>query len=254
MGLNSVRFTCTSLAGTNKVGNLKTDANGYYELVLGALNVFNSAGQYYVFEQAKEMFLESSALMRRVQRGVLRSECGHPKMLPGMTGDQFAHRCLSIYEDNICAHIKAVTLDMDRVKDENGRPVIAIIGWVKPSGLKAAALEGPLANPDENVCFSIRAFTDDYVERGITKRILRNIITWDFVNEPGISVAEKFKAPALEMYDHVVSRAELERCINPRNQVVATESEAMNVHELFASMGWNTPPGSNIVQPGYMNW
>ena len=54
--MNSIKFTCTSLAGSNRVGTLKKDAQGYYEVVVGALNVFNSAGQFYVYEQAKALF------------------------------------------------------------------------------------------------------------------------------------------------------------------------------------------------------
>ena len=44
MLLNSVKYSCTSLAGVNKVGNLKKTEDGYYPLVVGALDVFNSAG------------------------------------------------------------------------------------------------------------------------------------------------------------------------------------------------------------------
>jgi hypothetical protein len=255
MGLNSVKFTCTSLAGTNKVGLLQKDANGYFKIVLGALNVYNSAGQFYVFEQAKELFVSSSALMRRVQRGVLRSELGHPKKLPGMSDDAFAHRCLSIYEENVCAHIKSVELDFENVKDQNGRPVIAIVGWVCPSGPNAASLERSLNNPDENVCFSIRAFTDDFREQGIVKRILRQIVTWDYVNEPGISVAEKYKSPGLEEYNEVVTRGQLERAIASASMSgMAHESELMTANELFTSMGWSIPAGGNIARPAYMDW
>ena len=164
---NSVRFACTSLAGTNKVGNLKKDENGYYEVVVGALNVFNSAGQFYVYEQAKQLFESSSQLMRRVSRGSLRGEYGHPKMLPGMSNEQFANRVMSIHEENTCCHHKEITLDFDRVKDDQGKPVIAIISKVFPSGPMGAALERSLNNPNENVCFSIRAFTDDYRDGGI---------------------------------------------------------------------------------------
>ena len=39
MANNSVRFTCSSLVGAGKQGIIKPDENGYYELVVGALNV-----------------------------------------------------------------------------------------------------------------------------------------------------------------------------------------------------------------------
>lgn len=256
MGLNSIRFACTSLAGVNKVGKLKKDADGYYEVVVGALNFYNSAGQLYVYEQAKELFTSSSQLMRRVSRGALRGENGHPKKLPGMTNDQFAQRIMSIYEDRICCHFKSIEIDFDRVKDENGKPVVAIVAWVKPSGEQAKALQDTLDNPNENVCFSIRAFTDDFQERGITKRVLKTIVTWDHVNEPGISVAEKFRSPSLEnVFDQTFSRGEMERaCVSSTNGVALESSVLMTADELFSSMGWERTPNAKAKAPAYAKW
>jgi hypothetical protein len=253
MNLNSVKFSCTSLAGVNKAGVLKKDKDGYYELVVGALNVFNSAGQLYVYEQAKSLFESSSQLMRRVKRGALRGEYGHPKYMPGMSNEQFANRVLSIDEAMTCCHHKDITLDYNRVKDENGRSVIAIISKVFPSGPFGPALERSLENPNENVCFSIRAFTDDHRDAGITKRILKTIVTWDYVNEPGISVAEKFKAPALEgLIDHSFSRGEIERSVKgPAIAGMAQESALLTASELFQSMGWHL---GNQKKPSWASW
>jgi hypothetical protein len=252
--MNSIRFACTSLAGVNKVGNLKKDDQGYYEVVVGALNVFNSAGQFYVYEQAKALFESSSQLMRRVSRGALRGEYGHPKFQPGMTNDQFANRVMSIYEENVSHHFRDITLDFDRVK-ENGKPVIAIIAWVKPAGPNAKALQDSLDNPNENVCFSIRAFTDDYREMGITKRVLKTIVTWDYVNEPGIAVAEKFKAPTLEsLSETMFSRGELERGLQVATSMgLATESVQLTANELFTSMGWDSSH-MNKSKPSWAGW
>jgi len=258
MSANSVRFACSSLAGVNKVGILKPDENGYYEMVVGALNVYNSAGQFYVFEQAKELFQESSQLMRRVSRGALRGEYGHPKPLPGMTTEQFANRVMSIDESNTCCHHKEISLDFDRVKDASGKPVIAIISKVCPSGPQGAALDRSLKNKDENVCFSIRAFTDDYRDRGIYKRVLKTIVTWDLVNEPGISAAEKFKSPALESDDtdgKIISRGEIERGMRNAQQFgMATESAMMNIADLYRNMNWDTSHLSNQAKPNWLNW
>jgi len=253
----SVKFACTALAGVNKVGVLKQDSNGYYECVVGALNVFNSAGHYYVYEQAKELFESSSQLMRRVSRGALRGEYGHPKPLPGMSNDQFANRVMSIHEENTCCHHKEITLDFDRVKDADGKPVIAIISKVCPSGPNGAALERSLKNKDENVCFSIRAFTDDFRENGITKRILKSVVTFDYVMEPGIAVAEKFKSPALEAFAKEdglsFSRGEIERGANISIALgIATESSLLTVNELFKAMNWVEPHFSKT--PAYLKW
>lgn len=255
MSFNSVKFSCTSLAGVNKVGNLKKNAKGYYPMVVGALNVFNSAGQLYVYEQAKELFMASSQLMRRVQRGALRGEYGHPKMVPGMTNEQFANRVLSIYEENTCCHHANITLDFENVKGADGRPVIAIISDVCPSGPQGGALERSLNNPEENVCFSIRAFTDDFRDGGIIKRVLKTIVTWDLVNEPGIAVAEKWLAPALEsMSEASFSRGEMERAVRQPALAgvtgMAMESTLLNANELFTSLGWGVVGN----KPSWTNW
>lgn len=257
MNLNSVRFACTSLAGVNKAGKLKKDEQGYYEVVVGALNVFNSAGQFYVYEQAKSLFEQSSQLMRRVSRGALRGEYGHPKMLPGMSLESFANRVMSIWEDQVCCHFREVSLDFDRVKDAAGKPVIAITAWVKPSGPFGATLEQSLDNPNENVCFSIRAFTDDYREGMLTKRVLKTIVTWDYVNEPGIAVAEKFKAPSLEdLLEKTLSRGEIERGVHAGKQLagLAQESILLSAEELFASMGWTGALRNAGERPAYAQW
>jgi hypothetical protein len=131
--------------------------------------------------------------------------------------------------------------------------VIAIIAWVKPSGPNGPALEASLDNPNENVCFSIRSFTDDYRERGITRRVLKTIVTWDYVNEPGIAVAEKFKAPALEvLQEHRFSRGDLERSVQQSAMAgIGTESVMLSAEELFTSMGWDTRAAN---KPSWANW
>lgn len=243
--MNSLHFACTSLVGTNKVGQLKPDENGYYPMIVGALNMFNSAGEYYVYEQAKELFQSSSQLMRRVARGALRGEYGHPKIQPGQSVDAFARRAMSIYEDRVCCHHAELWLDFESMKDDAGRPVVAIMSKVCPSGPLGNVLEKQLQNTRENVCFSIRAMTEDYYDRGINKRILRSVVTFDYVNEPGISIAEKFKSPALESIDDdiVIGRGNFERGIllPEASQGQAMESSVvLSAEELFATMGWET--------------
>ena len=55
----SINYSCTALVGSNKSGVLKPDADGYYTVVLGALNFFNSAGHYYPLEPAEKLFADS---------------------------------------------------------------------------------------------------------------------------------------------------------------------------------------------------
>ena len=116
-------FACTALLGTNKVGELKKTDDGYYIVVLGALDVFNSAGAYYPYDSAKDVFKESSSLMRRVANGALRGEYGHPKRQPNQSLREFVDRVLQIDEKNVAFHVRKVTVDFTSVKGEDGRPV-----------------------------------------------------------------------------------------------------------------------------------
>lgn len=250
---NSVRFACTSLQGANKMGKIKPDENGYYPMVVGALNMFNSAGEFYVAEEAKELFMGSSQLMRRVARGALRAEYGHPKPQPGQSDRSFSARCLSIDEDRVCAHHKELILDFDNVKTREGKSVIAIISKVHPSGPFGPILEKSLLNPSENVCFSIRAFTDDNLIAGVNYRTLRQVVTFDYVNEPGMAVAEKYFSPALEsQFERTITRTMLEAGLaEQRKNGIATEAALLNGAELMAMMGWGNRDES---KPAFASW
>lgn len=249
---NNITFTCTRLAGTNKVGDLKKNERGYYTMVIGALNMYNSAGMYYRFDAAKQFFEASSSFMRRVTRGALRGEYGHPRREAGMSVQAYYARLLSIHEDKVCVHFASVTLDFDNYKDDQGRPIIAIIAEVCPSGPLGHVLEKQLQNPNENVCFSIRSFTDDRMERGVINRYIKTIVTFDYVNEPGMSVAEKWNAPALEgLEETVFTRGQVEAAISDIVEAgVGNESAHMNLNELMSAFGWQMPKTSQTTRKG----
>jgi hypothetical protein len=258
--MNSIMFSCVSLAGTNKVGTLKQTPDGYYVMVVGALNMFNSSGAFYPYEAVKELFEQSSQFMRRISRGALRGEYGHPVMEVGMSKDDFASRCLRIDEKFVCVHHRKIWLDFDNVKDASGRPVIAIMSELTPDGPYASYLERTLQNPSANVCFSVRSFTKDTVRNGRMEKVLKTVVTWDYVNEPGLAIAEKFKSPSLEsMIDKNVSRGSIERAImNQAGAGMGLESQSvvLTASELFSSMGWDDNPKVMpfLKVPGWKSW
>lgn len=255
--LNNVTFTCTRLFGTNKVGDLKKNERGYYTMVIGALNMFNSAGMYYRADAAKQFFEESSSFMRRVKRGALRGEYGHPRREAGMSMQAYYARLLSIHEDKVCCHFASVNLDFENYKDDQGRPIVAIIAEVCPNGPLGHVLEKQLANPQENVCFSIRSFTDDKMERGVINRYIKTIVTFDYVNEPGMAVAEKYNSPALEgLEDTVFTRGQIEAGAIQIMETagVGNESVQLNAHELMASLGWEIPRTAKNAPKATFAW
>ena len=250
--MSNVRFTSTKLNGTGKRGILKPDANGYYEMVIGGLNAFNSAGEYYTLQGAQKLFEESSIFMRRVKNGCLKGEVGHPKKTPGMTNQDYVNRILTIDEKNVCCHFKEVWLDPEfgkRNPSMGNTGLTAIMALVKPAGPKGDSLQASLDNPDENVCFSIRAFTIDQYVRGVNNRMLDSIICFDHVAEPGIAIASKYSAPSLEsLIDAGITEAQLLRLINQDNGLICTEDSKEIAIEALKMFATNSKP------PVYTKW
>lgn len=198
---NMLKFTCTALVGTNKVGELSKDKDGYYEICIGGIGVHNSAGSFYEEEAARHFFTNDVDLQRRISRGLFRGENGHPKMLPGMTDYQWFNRLMVMEETNICAHHRSVSISLEMMKDENGIPFFPIMASTRPSGEKAAFLQDQFDNPHENIAFSIRSFTQDMPYPGRPGRqikAIRKVVAFDYVSEPGIWRATKYDTPSIE--------------------------------------------------------
>ncbi|MNO47309.1 hypothetical protein D3C76_376210 [compost metagenome] len=199
------------LKGINKVGDLKKLDNGYREVRLGAIGAFNSAGWLYREEEGRRLLEGSGGLMRMInQNNTLRGECGHPRFQPGMSQLAWFTRVNDIFEPNTCYHIRRLMLTPG--KDERGRPVTDVMAEVRSSGKEGDWFDRQMDNKDENVCFSIRSFTEDKVIGGVKTKMLKKIVTWDTVNEPGIANSSKYGTPSLESAgsDIVMPEAELE--------------------------------------------
>lgn len=255
--MSNIRFVATALAGSNKTGILKPDANGYYRMYVGALNMLNSSGMYYPFEAAKHIFMDgSSEFLRRVKDRALRGELGHPKKLPGMTDAQFFARLLTIYEENVCVFFKEIILDFDNSYDDKGNRVIGILADLMPDGPHAAVLQRQIDNPDANCCFSIRSFTQDHLVGNTIHRDIKKCVTFDNVNEPGIALAKKVFAPGLEgialaaeeKSELVITRGTVEEAIRQAKSAPGLENNAINGADLFQQFGWSPKEIKHIEQ------
>lgn len=268
--MTSIVFQCAAIHGVNKSQDLKVDANGYRWVILGALNAFNAAGWYYSFEHAKALFENSAELMRRVENKRLRGENGHPRFQPGMTQMQWFSRVNDLYEPNLCAHYSKISLSFDGHKDEQGNNIILIMGLTKESGEKGGFLEKQFQNPEEDICFSIRSFTEDNIIAGRKTKMLKKIVTWDVVNEPGMSPASKSNSmlqgvtPAMESLGLSMDKtADLEMCFftdTLRNEII-TESNSVSLglgmesaHSALLTLVAEIEKPIKIFVPAAMKW
>lgn len=198
---NQVVFECIRLKGSNKLGVIKPDKEGCYTQVIGGLNAYNSGGSFYELEAGLQFFQAQSSFQRKIGRGVLRAETGHPKKTPGMKEYEYGERILRIEETLVCGTWRKIWLSNADLRDEQGRRIVPIMGTIYPSGPYRDMLIHAFQSPGEQVCFSIRSFTND-IPRGdgtFIKKLLQ-IVTFDYVNEPGIWSAEKLLSPNLEEF------------------------------------------------------
>ncbi len=198
--MSILTYQPTVLQGTTKVGKLRCDPDGYYDVILGGFDTYNSANAFYTWSSAKSHFDQSSHFMRRVQSAALYGEYGHPVPVPNMDKQAWLMRVLTIDPDRKSHHIRELTIDDETFKNKNGGQMITIFGRVKPSGPRAQALGDSLDNEHENTAFSIRSITDDFIDprSGLVIKNMRQIVTYDYVDEPGIKEATKYNHPALE--------------------------------------------------------
>lgn len=236
----AVEFSCQVLNGTNKAGSLKKNDKGYYEMIVGALNMTNNKGEFYDYGSGRKFFDEASDLVRMAEKGVLRGEYGHPTQEVGQSDDAFIERLLTVKEKEACCHHRRIWLDFDHFKDKGGRAIIGIMSEVGPSGPYGDTLIKHLENEHEDTCFSIRCFS---LPRRIGGRIIKemkHVVTFDYVNEPGILMATKYHSPTLESYgDRMFSQGAVGRTARIiAGRPGSNESTAVPIQALMGAMGW----------------
>ena len=239
-------YSVTTFPGKNKLDKIQTDENGYRKIILGGFNLANESGIFYpLTNQVRSLYESDSSILRKLRKGQCFSEVGHPNIL-NMPEHVAIQRLQQIDETNTCTHIKSISLES--TKDENGDEVVLAYGWVKPDGAKYFVLEKGFENPDRDVAFSIRSFADMTTEGFKRVRKVFDVITYDYVNEPGIRRATKYNtAAALEqLLDFHFTKDNLERAIlesgKHSNESYILESLTM-VKDHY---GWNAV---NVITP-----
>ena len=195
MGKFKVILSATNYKPSNSQ-TIEKDDQGYYKVRLGAYNVFNSVNDFYTAEGVNALVHnKNSFFWRRLKKGYLKGEMGHPKMAPGMSVQEFINRNANIDDDRVACHIRDIEIEeTDRTTNgmEKYGKVLIVNGWVKPAGPMGKYLQEALDNPNMNIAFSVRSLSKDTVIDGINVKKTEAILGWDWVNEPGINSANTF--------------------------------------------------------------
>lgn len=251
-----MKYVATKLQALNSDGVIKPDSDGYFRLLIGALNVENANGHVYVAsQQAISVFDKSSLFQRRIKNGNLRGEWGHPKRLPGMTDEEYIDRMFIVDEANTAIHYRSIELDMSFGKNNpvyNNPAMVGIMAELKPSGYKEQEARNMLTNKFENVCFSLRGFTDDVQNGYRLMRSLRQVMTFDLVCEPGVKSSTKWDTAgaksdirlAMEsLEDYEVSRAMMHMAIErAKLSSLATEDSRELMLSVYNNMAVRNAP------------
>lgn len=251
-------FTNTKLTISGKSGILKPDADGYYEMPIGAFNCENSMGEVYTKDNIDQLFSSSGDLMRKVNAGKLYGEWGHPHQHHGESDDNFMARASSVNDKDTCAFFKSIWND-DRVARDfvqcRGINVNSVITFakLKPMGAKWETLQRALDDPNCNIAFSVRNLGKDRIYRGKTYVSVQEIITWDAVGEQGVGCAEKHAALHLESHRVVVTRKMVETMRSNLQRGALRQESVAGVRALIATADRHFRTIDN-PQPAYANW
>jgi hypothetical protein len=251
-----------------KQGIIKPDPDGYYTQCIGGLDIENAAGVTYASEKAKNLFLESSSLMRRIRDRALRGEVGHPRRGPEHANfDAWMHRLNDIFEPNVCVYWSEVSLDENYGRNNpylNRPNMIGIMARYRPGGAHGHILEKDLADPMANVSFSIRAFSIPRTTMGKQFYDLQSIVTWDYVNEPGIAQAQKLLSATMESrYEEAIAMTAARRVIDNAKRMtqaadpmVAMATMESKAHQNLMQLDRVLTIDTGISKPVsiYVNW
>lgn len=198
--------------GDNRV--ITPDENGVYRgIYLGAINVNNSAGAFYIPDVktvAEILNDKSQPFARQLTNGYLQGEKKHPDLPPPRNKEeamaQFV-RNMTVDPDRASHSILKVELFESNIPGPSGGKIIIFKGDIQPLDNEFGRdLKSQLDNPKINVAFSIRCGTIDTVVNGKVHKSIKTIVTWDWVKEPGIWLASKWHTVGTSTESYQISQ------------------------------------------------
>jgi len=241
----------------NKV--LKPDANGFRYVNLGALNVENTSGDYYLAtNRTLNLFSSPTSLLnKRIRDKKLFGEYKHPKLTPEMRRElsmgeskNWIRRNLMLEDDRLALQIKAIDVfeDPKIIDKKTGKKKIMIKGWVRGFGPYGKIVEDALSNGDTSASFSIRVIANEYKANGRMEIEILIISTWDFVSSPGIAGSSDQFSVATESSEIRIEDIEAIEEYICHNCVVGEGDEMLELKEFVKSVRMVEPSRNNLLK------
>lgn len=177
-----------SSSKTTVNGNVERREDGCFKVILGSLDTYNVHDEFYLAEGVEELLSTGGyhSFASKLKRKSVKGESRHPFREVGMTDTEFVNRNMIVDNTTASHQILEVMLEKTNEVEKPGTCVILIWGWIKPTENDLGrALKADLLDSEINVCFSIRCFSRIKVINGVISRLITNIITWDWVDNPG---------------------------------------------------------------------
>jgi len=200
--VDKISFCIDTLAIKNgrKLGRIRPNTDGYYEMPLAVLGTVTDNRTYYEVEDfVEQLTTPTSYINKCLTTGSLYGEYTHPQvyMLPQ---EQQLPRLMDVDMKYASHHIKQIRTGE---KLETGGRIL--YGLIKPHGPYGETLKSNLDDPCMNTSFSLRSIAHSRQEGQITRRKIKYLVTFDYVGIGGYNEASKRYAPAVESIDLVLN-------------------------------------------------
>lgn len=220
--VDRISFCVDVLAVRNgkKLGALRPDEDGYYQIPLAVLGTPTDNRTYYeVDDFVNQLTSPTSHINMKLLDGKLYGEYGHPK-IQELPEDKQIPRLFDIYEDRMSHHIKKIWTGE---KLESGGRII--YGLVKPHGPFSEELRSNLDDSCMNTSFSLRSIAKSRQEGNLIRRNIKHLVTFDYVTAGGYNEASKRFSPGVESLVDI-------SLVDNNFQVTESAMECLTKHEL----------------------
>lgn len=250
------RSIATKIENSNKT--IKKNERGEYCVVVGAVNHFSKAGEFYTAQDVREKFFQAnSMLMQRCKNGDVKIESEHPVFEANMDKRAWFERLYSYDKLRVAGIITELWLEELPIK-ENGTDLNIILIWAAIKPLEdrplGKTLKLDLDNPDINTAFSIRSIIIKELVNFTTVCKIEDIICFDWVSSPGIGKANTFYTAGMESSkDYSVHLANLNN-LEETNTVkkIITNTPGLESSSLSSALADNI--NSIVSTKKLLNW